>query len=102
MADLINLYSESGRNIIGDDTTPALTLENSSTGNAFLAKTGSSGSATVASVKVSASVASAPAFEFAGSVVVSTASVSGATLNAAVRVKFGNVYGWIPVYNSIQ
>lgn len=28
----MNLYAESGRNIIGDDSTPTLTLENSSTG----------------------------------------------------------------------
>ena len=33
MTDVINLYAESDRNIIGDDTTPSLTLENTSSGN---------------------------------------------------------------------
>lgn len=32
MADSMNLYAESGRNIIGDDSTPTLTLENTSSG----------------------------------------------------------------------
>lgn len=32
MADTVNLYAESGRNIIGDDATPTLTLENTSSG----------------------------------------------------------------------
>lgn len=115
MADIMNLNAESGRNIVGDDATPVLELENSSTGSAlkvladptvnpvFNVVNRSTGqAATVALIKISASVASAPAFEFAGSVVVSTASLSGATLNAAVRVKFGDVYGWLPIYNKIQ
>jgi len=33
MADLLNLAAESGRNIIGDDPTPTLTLENISSGS---------------------------------------------------------------------
>jgi len=33
------LWSESGRNIIGDDTTPTLTLENSTTGVGLLVDT---------------------------------------------------------------
>lgn len=32
MADVINLAAESGRNIIGDDASPTLTLENTSSG----------------------------------------------------------------------
>ena len=32
MADLLNLNAESGRNIIGDDSSPSLNLENSSSG----------------------------------------------------------------------
>lgn len=35
MADTLNLAAESNRNIIGDDSTPTLTLENSSSGNVF-------------------------------------------------------------------
>jgi len=33
MADTLNLAAESGRNIIGDDSSPTLTLENTSSGN---------------------------------------------------------------------
>jgi hypothetical protein len=33
MSDLLNLDAESGRNIIGDDATPTITLENTSSGN---------------------------------------------------------------------
>jgi len=32
MADTLNLYAESGRNIIGDDSSPTLNLENTSSG----------------------------------------------------------------------
>jgi len=35
MADVINLTAEEGRNIIGDDSSPTLTLENVSSGNAL-------------------------------------------------------------------
>lgn len=100
MADVINLYAESGRNIIGDDTTPVLELENSSTGNALSLKKDVSGGATIAALKITASTASAPAFEFAGSCVESTASGS-ASLTFGIRVKVGNLYGWIPVYEQI-
>lgn len=33
MADVVNLNAESDRNIIGDDSSPTLTLENTSSGN---------------------------------------------------------------------
>lgn len=113
MADLVNLYSESGRNIIGDDSTPALTLENSSTGEAFQAKSatattnpvveliGQSGCApTVAVLKITSSTASQAAFAFAGSCLKSTASGSP-TVYGAIRVKAGDKYGWIPFYENI-
>lgn len=35
MADIVNLQAESEKNIIGDDTTPVLTLENTSSGEAL-------------------------------------------------------------------
>jgi len=54
-------------------------------------------SATVAALKVSTSGASAPALEFAGTCITSTASAS-ATVSAKIRVKYGDTYGWIPVY----
>ncbi len=109
MGDLINLNAEEERNIIGDDSTPTLTLENSSTGEAlkltakatakpvgeFEAQAG--GAATIAILKITNSTASAPALEVSGGAIVSTAS-AGATLAAGIRVKFGDVYGWIPVH----
>lgn len=115
MTDLINLYSESGRNIISDDATPTLALDNTSTGGNLklradgtvsgsevlnIANRSTTQAATVALVKFSASTASAPAIEFAGSAVESTASGS-VTLTYGVRVKVGNDYGWIPVYRDI-
>lgn len=115
MADLINLDTESGRNIISDDATPTLELENSSTGGSLKLKAdgtvagsevlnvvnrSTTQAATVALAKFSASTASAPVFEFAGSAVESTASGS-VTLTYGVRVKVGNDYGWIPVYRDI-
>jgi hypothetical protein len=117
MADTINLYAESDRNIIGDDSTPTLTLENSSTGKAIrvvnsgtgVAVQGEAaatspvgdlyhttpGAATVAVLRVTASTASAPFFEFKG-FLASIASAS--SLQYGVRVKIGDEYGWIPVY----
>jgi hypothetical protein len=109
MTDLINLNAESGRNIISDDSTPTLELENSSSGQSLslkgaltdqpilnLINRNTSGSATIAVAKFACSTASAPAIEFAGSCIQSTASGS-ATLAAAIRIKFGDVYGFIPV-----
>ena len=104
MSDTINLWAESDRNIIGDDSSPALTLENSSTGNALYVKT--SGTATVAALKAEAQVsaptvaalalvascASGAYLEFQGPFV-STASINNAT--RAVRVKIGDDYYWM-------
>lgn len=107
MADTMNLYAESDRNIIGDDSTPTLTLDNTSTGVGIQGRGTSApgvvgavlgaGNATVAAIRSINSAASGPAFEFLGGSIISTASAS-ATLTAAVRVKFGDVYGWIAVH----
>jgi len=106
--DTINLYAESDRNIIGDDSSPTLTLENTSTGNALkvvgavtgvpLAVTHTTpGAATVAAIRITASTASAPFFEFKGFL----ASIASAgSITRGVRVKFGDEYGFIPVYMS--
>lgn len=119
MSDVINLYAESDRNIIGDDSSPTLTLENSSSGNAIKAYgsgTGvplyaeaaatvpaaefvhtTPGAATVAVARFTASTASAPYFEFKGFL----ASIASATsITRGVRVKIGDEYGFIPVYMS--
>lgn len=143
MADLVNLWSESARNIIGDDTTPTLTLENSSSGVGLLVDTstitGGSGAAidalsenttyanrmrsaasaapalvlehsvingpTIAVLRLVASGASTPFFDFRGAVA-STASlgVTAANVVGLVPVWFqgsgGNNKGWMPIYNA--
>lgn len=108
MTDLINLDAESGRNIIGDDSTPTLELENTSSGYAFKATTRSGTGAgayfeaqastpTVAPLVVVASAASGAALEFRGSFG-SIASVGSIT--RGLRVKIGNSYYWLPLYES--
>lgn len=182
MADVLNLATSANRNIIEDGTSPALTLENTSSGNTLLLQNaagtgiqlsqisapttaqvvkgaaggvevyvgGTAGafdstggialnvascpttavnvsavgvagrfkstasesnvldlahltavaSPTVAVVRIGSSAASGPAFEFHGGCIESTASGS-VSLVAGVRVKFGNLYGWLPVYENI-
>lgn len=110
MTDVMNLNAETDRNIIGDDTTPTLTLENSSTGSALKvtntgATTGVALSAdvkatsapTIAVISVTNSVASGAFFEFKGML----ASIASAgSIVRGIRVKFGDAYGFIPVYAS--
>lgn len=140
MADLVNLNAESGRNIIGDDSTPTLTLENTSSGNALqlqnaggtgvalsivstpttalfanvvgtaghfrsnaslqpavIADQGVISSPTVAVVRLTQSAASGAFFELRGFL----ASIASATsITRGIRVKFGDSYGWIPIYES--
>lgn len=120
MANLINIHAETGANMIGDDSTPTLTFENSSSGNALLVKTAGSGigfaaqsgvtavpaavfdhsvisSATVAVMRLTTSGASAPFFEFKGFL----ASIASAgSIVRGIRVKFGDEYGFLPVYAS--
>ena len=102
MGDLISLTSDTDRNIVGSNTTPMLTLENTSTGGALKLKTSVS-SATIAPLIVMASAASGAFFNFQGAVI-STASlgVTGANVAALVRVWFngsgGSGSGWMPIY----
>ena len=105
---LINLYAEDDRNIIDGGTSPVLTLTNTSTGAALVAEntagTGPAmivrntiGAATVAPLVIQTSIASGAAIEFRGKAI--TSALSGAaTIIYGVRVKAGDVYGWIPVY----
>lgn len=140
MADIINLTAETGRNIIGDDTSPTLTLENTSSGNVLaLQNAGGTGvplsvvsapttgifanvvgtgghfrsnaslqpavivdhgiisAPTVAVARLTQSAASGAFFEFRGFL----ASIASATsITRGIRVKFGDSYGWIPIYES--
>lgn len=154
MSDVINIFAESGRNVIEDDAVPTFTFENTSSGECLklqnaggtgvqlstvscpttsvyvtgastgveVLAVGSAGvfkssasasvpvdiirstavsSPTVAMLRVSTSGASAPALEFRGTCIVSTASAA-ATYAAGIRVKFGDTYGWIPVLTKMD
>jgi len=110
MSDIINLNAESNRNIIGDDSSPTLSLENTSTGSAVkLTQTGATtgvaleanvaatSAPTIAVIKATNSVASGAFFQFAGFL----ASIASATsITRGIRVKFGDSYGWIPIFMS--
>lgn len=118
MSDIVNLYSESGRNIIGDDSTPTLELENSSSGLALnlIGNTNSAvsartavGSPTLAPIQAIQSVASGIFFDFRGAIV-STASINLAAnqLVGAIRVRFAGVgaggtdgIGFIPLFRGV-
>lgn len=103
---LINLYAEDDRNIIDNGSGAVLTLTNTGTGAALVAEntagTGAAlivkntiGAPTVAPLVVQTSTASGAAIEFRGKAFVS--ALSGGSFSYGVRVKVGNVYGWIPV-----
>ena len=103
MADIINLDSDSDRTIISDDSSPTLTLENQSTGVALkvvASGSGKAGFATIAPFRSINSAASGPMMEFVGKGVVSTASGSP-TVAFAIRVKYGNTYGWITALHTV-
>ncbi len=91
----MNLYADSDRNIIGDDSSPTLTLENSSTGSVLNLKSSAVSAPTIATLSVTNSVASGAFFEFKG-FLASVASAS--SLARGIRVKFGDEYGFIPIY----
>ena len=116
MSDLVNLHAESGRDIIGDDTTPTLSLSNSSTGadldlNTIQSSSATEGVAVQQSVVgnlsigvlkiVGNSVASGAAIEFSNKAFVSITSIiltSVANCDYVVRVQVGNVTRWIPLF----
>jgi len=112
MSDIVNIFAEADRNIVGDDSSPTLTLENTSTGKGLkvigistsnptaeiLVKSGAA--PTISALRLGASEASGSAFSFVGSCIISTAS-GGATLMAAVRVKYGDKYGWMRIFENI-
>jgi hypothetical protein len=125
MAKTLNLTAEEEANIIGSETTPLLSLENTSTGNALFAKNTSTGSAvkveatastsptvelrsgtgttigavTVAPLKLVASGVSAAILEVAGNALISC-TTGGATA-FALRVKHGDNYYYIPMSTSV-
>lgn len=114
MANTINLTAETGANYIGDDSSPALTLENSSTGSALLVETTNStnpgveiragrgttiGAVTVAPLRLLASGPSAAVLELKGTAF--TSAVTSGSVIGAIRVKYGDSYYWVPVTENI-
>src|SRR3990167_489602 len=110
--DIVNLYAESDRGIISDDTAPALTLENTNTGSALKlvnslvsgstqnptlqAQVAATAAPTIANIRSTNSVASGAHFEFKGFLASLT---SASSLQRGIRVKVdGDLYGWIPIY----
>lgn len=105
-----NLDAVENANMIGDNSTPTLTLDNLGTAPALVVKSstatgtstalrveGRAGTPTVAPLVLSASTASGALVEFRG-YVASIASVGSIT--RGVRAKIGDTYYWIPLYQS--
>lgn len=99
MADLVNLWSESNRDITSDDDTPTLTLRNLGGGAGLRA---SSSSNTIAAIQAVVSGATGSAFGILGGIdrgVVSTNSTASLAYAIRVRINDGtNLFYYIPVY----
>jgi len=107
--DIVNLYAETDREILSDDTGSSLNLTNSSTGSALAlkntgattgvaltAQVAATAAPTIAVIRATNSVASGAFFEFRGFL---ASIVSASSLQRGVRVKVDNdLYGWIPIY----
>jgi hypothetical protein len=108
MSNLIDLWSETNPTLGGDDSTPALTLRNTSTGAALsLVQGAKTGNATVGIglTLTGQSVASGAVLAFLGDSLVSCATIiattGGVAGTYALRVVTPNgQFGWIPVYPS--
>jgi len=105
MANLINLNAGSGADYVTGDsgTTPGVSFKSSATeGIAFGVARTIVSSPTVALFQLALnSTASAPVFDIPGQGFVSATTIlfsTGATAGVgAIRVKYGDNYGWIPV-----
>lgn len=117
MSNIVNLDAETGANFIGDDSSTALTISNSSTGRA-LDTTGAAAAGVRLAVTTGAANATAKApLEIVGTSIasgaviglinlssfVSTTTIKATTAVAAncgaIRVvKPDGTFGWIPVY----
>ncbi len=106
MSNLVSLWSETDAALIGDDSTPALTLQNTSSGPGLLVtKTVAASSPTIAPLRITMSTASGAFIDFRGATI-STASLAltGANVVNLVRVWYsgigGSGWGWLPIFNS--
>ena len=103
MANLINIDSESGANMIGDDTQPTLTLENQGGGSSLQVVSNGAANATLTGLRLNSSTASVAAIVLTGRAFVSAVSLifaAGANWAGmgAIRVaRSDGTFGWIPV-----
>ena len=115
---LLNLWAETGANIIDDDTGSTLELINTSSGYALQANNtgtapainaiqGAIGNSTLAAIRAVQSAASGVFLDFQGGVL-STASINMAASKVvgAVRVHFtgvgGDGFGYIPIMTGVS
>ena len=104
MSNLINLDAETGADILGDDSQPALAIKNTSTGQA-LSLNGGVGNQTVAPLRLFGnSMASGAMIEFAGKgafiSITSTVLTTVANTDYAIPVQVGTETRYIPVYKA--
>lgn len=103
MANIRNIDAESGANMIGDDTSPTLSFDNSGGGASLEVKSAGSAGATLTGLRLSASTASVPAITLVGRSYTSAVSLifaAGANWAGmgAIRVaRPDGTFGWIPV-----
>lgn len=105
MAETMNLQADSGRNIIGDDAQPSLTLENSSTGNPLHLRMTAAANASLAGlIRADVnSVASAAVLRLDNQAYVSAVSLifaagaNWAGMGAIRVVRSDGSFGWVPV-----
>jgi len=103
MGDLVNLWGESGRSIINDDTSPTLTLKNiestATTGGSAL-QVEALGTGPTLNVIVSGTSGTTLKLNNLAKGYVSTNSLS--TISYAMRVDIGGVIFYMPVYLGVE
>lgn len=107
MANKINIDAETGANMIGDDSSPTLSFENT-VGPALEVKGATSANATLSGLRLTQSIASGAVINLAGKSFVSAVSIifaagSGWAGMGAIRVvRTDGTFGWIPVLPAAQ
>ena len=112
---IIDLYAENDRGIIDDDSAQTMRFENNGAGAGLLVKQAggnvttsanavalrvelpATAAPTVAVIQALNSVASGAVFEFKGFL---ASAASMGSIVRGVRVKYGDSYGWLPIYAS--
>ena len=104
MANLVNLYAESGASLVGDDTEATLTLTNTGAGAVLNLTRTNAGNYSIAALSLpGSSVASGAVIQLSSTAFTSAVSLifaAGANWAGmgAIRVRRpDNSFGWIPV-----